>query len=352
VEVIAVVEKNLETTTRLPGELLPYESVAIYSKVPAFVEWIGVDRGSRVRKGELIVRLSAPEIVSQRSEVESKAEVAKAQRLEAEARLASEEGTYDRLKSASATPGVIAQNELDVAQNGVEADRDRVAALRRSEEAAASALASVREIEDYLKIRAPFDGVITERNVHPGALVGSASGTASSVPVVRIETAARLRLVVPVPETDVSGVPSGKEVKFTVPSFPGETFTGTVARAAHSLDVRTRTMPVELDVADTGGRLVSGMFPEVQWPVRRDRPSLFVPVTSVARTTEKVFVVRIRDDRAEQVEVKTGATVAGLVEVFGDLRAGDTVAVRGTDELRPGARVAPRPASSSPASHS
>jgi RND family efflux transporter MFP subunit len=343
VDVVAIVEKSLETSARLPGELQAYESVAIDSRVPAFVEWIGVDRGSRVRKGEMIVRLSAPEIVAQRSEAESKAEGARAQRLEAEARLASEEGTYERLKSASATPGVIAQNELDIAGKSVEADQDRVAALRQSEAAAASALASVGEIEGYLKIRAPFDGVVTERNVHPGALVGPAGGTAATIPMVRIETTTKLRLVVPVPETDVSSVPSGSEVKFTVPSFPGEIFSGTVARAAHSLDVKTRTMPVELDVADSSGRLVPGMFPEVQWPVRRDRPTLFVPVTSVARTTEKTFVVRIRDGRAEQVEVRTGATVAGLVEVFGDLRAGDTVAVRGTDELRPGTRVAPKP---------
>jgi RND family efflux transporter MFP subunit len=347
-----VVEKNLETTARLPGELQAYESVAVYSKLPAFVEWIGVDRGSRVRKGEVIARLSAPEMVSQRSEAESKAEGAKAQRLEAEARLASEEGTYERLKKAADTPGVIAQNELDVAEKAVEADRDRVAALRQSEAAATSSLASVREIEDYLKVRAPFDGVITERNVHPGTLVGPAGGAGSTLPMVRIETAEKLRLVVPVPETAVSKVLSGQEVKFTVPSFPGETFTGTVARVAHSLDVKTRTMPVELDVADPSGRLASGMFPEVQWPVRRDHPTLFVPVTSVVRTTEKVFVVRIRDNGVEQVEVKAGATVAGLVEVFGDLKAGDTVAVRGTDELRPGTRVAPKPVSPAPASHS
>ncbi len=338
VDVVKVVSQRLDITVRLPGELQPYEVVAIYPKVTGFVKWIGVDRGSHVSNGELIARLEAPELVSQRAEAQAKLQSAEAQRIEAEAKLAADESTYRRLKAAAATPGVVSGNELEVAQKTAEADRARVGALGESVEAAKAALRSVEEIERYLRLTAPFAGVVTERNVHPGALVGPSM----TVPMLRIETRARLRLVVPVPETFVAGIPEGTKVSFTVPAFPGEEFSGRVARIANSLDVKTRTMPVELDVMNPSRRLDPGMFPEVLWPVRRPRATLFVPASAVARTTEQTFVVRLREGEVEWVPVKTGPASGKLVEVFGDLHQEDQVALRGTDELRPGTRVTPR----------
>jgi membrane fusion protein, multidrug efflux system len=321
--------------------LWPYEVVAVYPKVTGFVDWIGVDRGSLVKTGQLIARLVAPEIVSQRAEAQAKVQSAEAQRVEAEAKLAADESTYQRLKGAAATPGVVSGNDLEVAQKTAEAGRSRVKALGDSENAAKQALRSVQEIEGYLRITAPFDGVVTERNVHPGALVGPAGAPGVAVPMVRIQKIARLRLGIPVPETYIAGISEGTKVVFTVPAFPGETFTGTVARIAHAVDVKTRTMPVELEVANPSGRLSPGTFSEVLWPVRRPRPTLFVPISAVAKTTERTFVIRVRDTKTEWVDVKTGATAGNLIEVFGDLHEGDGVLVRGTDEVRPGTEVTP-----------
>jgi membrane fusion protein, multidrug efflux system len=103
-------------------------------------------------------------------------------------------------------------------------------------------------------------------------------------------------------------------------------------------------MPVELDVNNADGRLSSGMFPEVLWPVRRTEATLFVPVSAVARTTEATFVIRIRGGNTEWVNVQTGELDGKSIEVFGGLHGGDEVAVRGTDELRPGTRVTTKPA--------
>ncbi len=344
VDVVRTVSQQLNITVRLPGELWPYEVVAVYPKVTGFVDWIGVDRGSRVKTGQLIARLVAPEIISQRAEAQAKVQSAEAQRIEAEAKLAADESTYQRLRAAAATPGVVSGNDLEVAQKTAEADRSRVKALEDNENAARQALRSVQDIEGYLRITAPFDGVVTERNVHPGALVGPAGAPGVTVPMVRIQTIARLRLGIPVPETYIAWISEGTKVAFTVPAFPGETFTGTVARIAHAVDVKTRTMPVELDVANPSGRLAPGTFSEVLWPVRRPRPTLFVPVSAVAKTTERTFVICARDAKIEWVDVKTGATSGSLIEVFGDLREGDEVVLRGTDELRPGTRVTPREA--------
>ena len=339
VEVTKVVSKKLAIAVRLPGELQAYEVVAVFPKVTGFVDSISVDRGSVVKAGQLMARLVAPEIAAQRAEAQSKLQGAEALRAESEAKLASDDNTYQRLKAASATPGVVAQNDLEVAQRAVDGDRARLASARESVEAAKAALKSVTEIEGYLQVRAPFDGVVTERNVHPGALVGPGSGSDTNVPILRVEQTARLRLVVPVPEKYVAGMTEGAKVEFTVPAFPNQTFSGAIARIAHSVDMKTRTMPVELDVSNPGRRLASGMFPEVLWPVRRSGPTLFVPTSAVARTTEATFVVRFRNGDAEWVNVQTGEMDGKLIEVFGDLRDGEDVAARGTDELRPGTHV-------------
>ena len=163
--------------------------------------------------------------------------------------------------------------------------------------------------------------------------------------MLRIETLSRLRVVVPVPETYAAGVPEGTKVEFAVPSFPGKRFSGRIARIAHSVDEKTRTMPVELEASNAQGELSPGTFSDVLWPVRRSYATLFVPTTAVANTLERVFVVRIRDSKPEWVDVKTGATAGKMIEVFGDLHEGDMVAVRGTDELRAGSSVSPQQSS-------
>ena len=157
--------------------------------------------------------------------------------------------------------------------------------------------------------------------------------------MVRLVQNSRLRLVVPVPQAYVAGLTIGTSVPFTVSAYPSATFVGTVARLAQAVDVKTRTMAVELDVMNTDGRLSSGTFCQAQWPVRRPGLSLFVPSSSVASTTDRTFVVRVREGRTEWINVSTGFASGPLVEVFGDLQAGDTIALRGTDEIRPGTEV-------------
>lgn len=345
VQAATVVAQKLAITVHLPGEIEPYEVVAVFPKVTGFVKSISVDRGSHVRAGEGIAQLEAPELIAQRSEAQSKLQAAQAQFAAAEAKVASDEGTYEHLKAAAATPGVVAGNDLFVAQKAVDADRAQLKAQQNTVNAAQQALQAIAQSEAYLHVTAPFDGVVTERNVHPGALVGPAGAPGVAVPMLRIETLSRLRVVVPVPETYAAGVPGGTRVQFTVPAFPGRTFSGKIARIAHSVDEKTRTMPVELEVANIKGELSPGTFSDVLWPVRRSYPTLFVPTTSVANTLERVFVVRISHGKSEWVDVKTGTTADKMTEVFGDLHEGDLVAVRGTDELRPGSPVSPQQSS-------
>jgi RND family efflux transporter MFP subunit len=339
IEVTRVIQQPVDVTLSMPGQLDPYQTVAIYPKVTAFVEAIRVDRGSRVAAGELIAQLVAPELVAQRAEAQSKLQAAEAQLAVARSKADANAGTYEKLKAAAATPGVVAGNDLVLAQKGVEADQSQIAAAQQTVEAARQSLQSVTQMETYLRVMAPFAGVITERNVHPGALVGPNSGPAATTPMFRLVQNDRLRLVVPIPEAYVAGVRNGVMIAFTVPAYPGRTFIGRIARVAHDVDVKTRTMAVELDVANRDDSLVPGTFCQIAWPIHRPEPSLFVPAGSIASTTDRTFVVRVRNDNTEWVDVHTGLSSGPLTEVFGDLRPGDAVATRGTDQIRPGTAV-------------
>lgn len=344
IDIVKVVEQPLAVQLSLPGELAPYQDVAIYPRVSGFVKSVAVDRGARVRAGAVLVTLDAPELVAQRSEAQSKLQAAESQLASARAKASADQGTFDKLKAASATPGVVAGNDVVVAERTAEASRSLVLAGEQHVEAARQAANGVREMESYLRVTAPFSGVITERNVHPGALVGPTGGPTGAAPMLRLVENARLRLVVPVPEAYIAEMTSGARISFTVAAYPGQAWSGTIARIAQSVDVATRTMAVELDVANADGRLAPGTFCQVRWPIRRTAPSLFVPSGSVAATTDRSFVIRVRGGKTEWVDVKTGLTSGPLVEVFGDLTAGDEVAGRATDELRPGTEVRARAA--------
>jgi len=328
-ETAPVVVRVLDRKLRLPAEVQPFQSVDLVARVPAFVEKVLVDRGSVVRKGELLVELSAPEIKAQLSEFEAKALAVESQRAEAEARLAAAESTMLKLREAAKTPGAIAANELVQAEKSVDAQRAFIRSIQTQAAAARAAANGLKETMQFLTLTAPFDGVITERKVHPGALAGP-----SAPPLLRLEQISRLRVVVAVPESEVSGIVRGAVVPFTIQG--GLSGTGTIARLARTLDPRTRTMAVELDVNNPNGTLAPGMYAEVTWPVRRASASILVPPTAVVTTTEKVFVIRNNGGKAEHVSVSRGALAGDMVEVFGNLQAGDFIVKRASDEIRPG----------------
>jgi RND family efflux transporter MFP subunit len=217
-----------------------------------------------------------------------------------------------------------------------------VEAASKNVQAAQDALRSVAQLEAYLEIRAPFDGIVTQRNLHPGALVGPASGQAGAPPIVQIENLTRLRVVVPVPEAYVAGVREGQQATFSVPAYPGRTFSAPIARISHDINKETRTMQVELDFDNGDAQVTPGTFANVEWPIQRAYPTLFVPATAITTDLQRTFVIRVRQGKAEWVDVKSGVTVNGKTEVFGNLRPGDLVVRNATDSIRSGASVEAR----------
>ena len=366
--VVPVVKKTLFREDQLPGEINAYQDVLIYPKVPGFVKELNVDRGSVVKKGQLMVRMYAPEYLAKRHEFvakvaaakadlaaeESKVEDLKAELEKRRANLLADQSTYQRVYAASLVPGVIADNDVVQWSQSVKADRqdvnsmikrvnakDHEVSMKREEvDAMVKAFESFADFASYLEIYAPFDGYVTERKMHVGSFVGP-DGTGAYPPICRLKQLDLLRIVAPVPEDLVAGVIIGSQVEFSVSSFPGKRFKGTVARLANNLDKDTRTMPVELNYLNPAFKLVPGMFTKVYWPTRRPTESLFVPITSVVSTPLDTFVCKVANDRVEWVPVRKGQIMDQLVEVFGNIKEGDVVAKEGSEELQNQSRVKP-----------
>jgi RND family efflux transporter MFP subunit len=340
--VVPVESQKLDTNLQLIAQVAAYEAVDIYPKVTGFVDTISVDRGSHVRAGEVIIRLLAPELVAQRAQAEANLGSAEAQLSAAQAKFESDHGTYLRLTAASKTPGVVAGNDLQIAEQAASADKAQVESATNSVSAARNALRGVTELESYLQIRAPFDGVVTVRNLHPGALVGPASGQSGSQPIVRIESADRLRITVPVPEAYVAGVQNRQDVSFNIPAYPERSFHAPIARISRDINLNTRTMQVELDYRNAGNLITPGTSANVEWPIQRSYLTMFVPASAIATDLQRTFVIRVKQGKAEWVDVKSGVTVGGKIEVFGELRPGDVVLRTASDAIRPGTPISPQ----------
>jgi len=366
IDTTRVLSRKLVREAELPGDLFAYRDVGIYPKVAGFIDWIGVDRGSSVNKGQLLIKMSAPEMTDKAKEAEATASAVEMEEIKAEKELAvirqqfrasqakseASSVTYRRLKEASSYPGIIPGNDLDIAEKTAQADTATVKSLERKCEALESQLgatskrrtaalhdaSSGKVMESYLRLTAPFDGMITERNVHEGSYVSPPS-TDSGRPLLRLQQLSILRLTVPIPESVIGDIRPGSSIEFAVSAYPRARFSGVVSRIADSVDINTRTMAVELDVRNSDRRLRPGMFAQVRWPLRRAEPSLFVPQSALVRTTERIFVIRVRNGIVDWVDVKPGVSSDDLIEIFGNLSAGDEVVARGTDELREGTTV-------------
>lgn len=321
-EVFLLQKGKLAASFTLPGELVAYQQVDIYAKNSSFVKALYADVGSQVSTGQLLAQMEAPELNSQLAGAQSRL---KSQ----EAIYIASKANYDRLYETSQTPGTVSQNDLDQALAKKNSDFAQLESVKQ-------ALNEVSATKDYLAIKAPFGGVISARNINVGAYVGP-SGKGSELPMFTLQQQSRLRLVVSVPEDFTSFLTSGSKVNFTVRALPNEKFTATVSRLAGALDSKLRSERVEMDVYNDNKKLLPGMVGEVTLPTPAKDSTLIIPKTALVNSTEKVFVIRVNNSKAEWVDVKPGREAAGRIEVYGNLNPGDTLVLTGSDEIRNGA---------------
>ena len=308
---------------QLPGVMQPFEFVQIYPKISGFVKNVTVDRGSVVKKGQLLLTLEAPE-------VEQQVAAAKLKYTQAEAVYITSKDRYRRLLETSHTPGTISPYDLDAAASKMQGD----SATAQGEYANYQAQQTMR---GYLTVNAPFDGVITERNVHPGALAGP--GTQNMKPMLVLQQLSKLRLVVDIPEQYAAQVKNGDKVHYKTNALPGQDFTGTVSRSSGSLNNSFRSETIEIDVLNPGNTFKPGMYAEVVLPTSGSTNAYVVPKSAVVTTTERKYVIAVENNIAKWIDVSLGNQGTDSTEVFGNLHTGDQVITNASYQVKEGTAV-------------
>jgi RND family efflux transporter MFP subunit len=337
---------------KLPGTMQALTEAPILARTDGYLKRRLVDIGDRVRATQVLAEIDAPEVDQQIHQAEAAVEQAEAAAEQAQANL--EQGranrelarvTAERIQRLTER-GISPQQDGDQSRAQLAAQDANVQALekailaQRSNLAAAQAnLARLQELQGYRLVKAPFDGVITLRNVDVGALVST--GTTLLYRIAQIGT---LRTYVNVPQAYVTAVRVGQSAALTVSHFPGRTFQGTVARTANALDPATRTMLVEVDVPNADGTLFPGTYAEVDLSGSRSNPPLVVPAAAILFRTDGAQVAVVQSDQTVHLQkIDVGRDYGDRVEILQGVDEGATIVAAPGDSVREGAKVVPVP---------
>jgi membrane fusion protein (multidrug efflux system) len=312
----------VEELVKLPAQLAAFQEVSIFPKVNGYVKEVLVDVGSRVKAGQLLMVLEDPELVQ--SVVQAREKYAQAL-----SQYTISEENYQRLREAAATPGAISPMDLATAKAKAVAD----SALSNSEKANWQSQIAT---EDYLRVTAPFTGVITIRNVHPGALVDA---TNKSIPMLELKELDHLRLQVDIPESIAATLRENDTVAFYLSALPGQKQTARIARKSDNINMQYRSERVEADVYNKDYLFSPGMYADVIFDSKGTPHALSVPISAVVTSTERKYVIVVRDGKTVKIDVTTGNESDGRVEIISALHAGDTVVAPANDEIKEGLTV-------------
>lgn len=307
----AVVEKaSFSENIKLPAQLLAYQEVSIYPKVNGYVKNVLVDIGSFVKQGQLLMVLEAPEL--QQLSLQAKEKYARTM-----SDFAISKERYMRLKQASLTEGAVSPLDLAVAKAKGDAD----STLARAEKANWD----MQEImQGYLRVTAPFSGIITERNVHPGALV---SAVTKDKPMLELKEIQHLRLAVDVPEALAATLKLDDEVSFYLSSSPGKPMTARISRMSHNLNLQYRSEKIELDVPNANTELSSGMYADVVFKSKPMPNALSVPKSAIVTNDKSKYVMLLKDNKTVKADVVAGIETGNKIQVYGPLTEGDKVVI-------------------------
>ncbi len=309
---------NPEYEISLPAELEPYEQVAVYAKVPGFVKKLYVDRGSRVHKGQLLAVLEAPEMTQKYLSDKSSEQKVYSDYLYAKQ-------AYDRMVDASATTGAVAAIELDRAKTAMESAKS---AYKSSK----AGTAGTAQLQNYLRITAPFAGIIMEKKVSVGALAGAGSGQ----PLFMMAQENRLRLTLSLPEKHAASIRQEMQATFTISSQPGIVFNTTLSRTSGLLSQQDRSLTLEFDVDNSSGKLQGGDYAQVKLKLQRKVPSYWVNTKSVLNNQMGTFVLTLNDKVVRRIPVKEGIRSDSLTEIFGNLSQQDHIILKPSEEIKEG----------------
>jgi RND family efflux transporter MFP subunit len=308
----------------LPGNIMAFSDAPVYARTSGYLKKWYTDIGTRVKTGDLLAEIESPEVDQQLSQARADLGTATANMKLAELTM----NRYQALLKLEA----IAKQDVDNAAGAYEADKATVA----------SQAANVKRLEQlvaYEKVYAPFDGVITARNMDVGQLINAGNG-GTAQELFHISSAAKLRIFVSVPQMYSHAAVPGVTARITLTESPGSHYVGKVARNSTSIDPATRTLLTEVDIDNTSGQLLPGSYAEVHLKLPAATAALIVPVTALIFRAEGLEVAVVRDgNRAELVHITQGRDFGTEVEVTSGITEQDSIIVNTPDSLTSGAPV-------------
>mgnify|MGYP005812315847 CR=1 FL=1 len=340
----------------LPGQTRAFDTASIYARATGYIAERRVDIGSRVKKGDLLVRIAAPDLdrqldqaIAQLAQVKAALAQARAQVDQAQANLKLAQVNFER-SDALVHRGYDTQQNKDTQQANLTSQQ---AALETAKAGVTLADANVqaqqamvdrlRTLTDFEQVTAPFDGVVTRRNVDVGDLVNADNG--SGTPMFTMDRDDVLRVSVDVPQSAASGIRDGLEGKVTVPQMPNQVFTGKVARSSVALLSASRTLTTEVDVPNPDGRLRAGLYVDVTISVPREGPSVVVPSEALIFNQQGLHVATVEsDDTIRMKSVSIHRDFGRTVELGEGLHEGEAIVLSPPATLRDGTKVKLAPA--------
>jgi multidrug efflux pump subunit AcrA (membrane-fusion protein) len=362
VEVQTVGAATSDQQLTLPGTVTPLEAAHIYARATGFFERRYVDLGDKVRKGQLLGLISAPDLDAVVSQQTSLVQQSRAGVDSAQAAVHLQQATYSRVHTL-VLHGILSRQDDDAALAALQTSEAGLQAAQQAVQAAKAAQAHAQTMANFEQVRSPIAGTVTARNVEVGNLV-SASGTAQGVNPVPaagptggpltggaqggelfyVVNLNSLEAFVTVPEQDAQFVQDGQPVQLTFSEMPGQIFQGKVVRTSDSLSQQTRTLLAEIRANDPEQRLRPGMFASVQMRYRAPNPGILIPGDSLITMARGEFVPVVQNGVVQMRSVHVGRDLGTQVFITSGLENGDMVVVNPSDLVKDGVHVTAKPA--------
>jgi|HubBroStandDraft_1064217.scaffolds.fasta_scaffold80965_2 RND family efflux transporter MFP subunit len=340
------------STLLLPGNIEPLYSADIYARTEGYINRRNVDIGVRVKTGQVLAVISSPEVDQQLLQ-------ARATLAQSEASLQQAGAALEQAKANAELTRLTKERDLplgeqhamsqQIVDEAVQAHDARVADVAAAEANITAAQANVtanhanvgrlQQMQGFEQVVAPFDGVITARNVERGDLV-SAGNAASGKPLFSIAQSGTLRIQIDVPQSEAVNIQDGQKASILVKERLGREYTGTVVRSAASLDSAARTMLTEVQVDNRDGSLLPGMYAQVKFTLSEQRTSLIIPTSSLVIDHDGMHVATIQgDQKVHFVPVVIGRDMGTEVEVLSGIQRSDILVASPSDLLHDGQNV-------------
>ncbi|MFL6452195.1 MAG: efflux RND transporter periplasmic adaptor subunit [Bryobacteraceae bacterium] len=307
----------------LPGNMQAFVDTPIWARASGYLKAWHVDIGARVKKGQLLAEIEAPELNQQLQQ-------ARAQLATDEANLKLAEITAERYSGLLKQDSIAKQDVDNAVQNA--------AARQATVESSKANVARLEETVGYERVYAPFDGIVTARNVDVGALINAGANTPGKE-LFHLAANSTLRVYVNVPEAYSRATKQGLDAYVTLAEYPGNKFAGTLVRNSNAIDVTSRTLLVEVDVKNPSGQLLPGSYVSVHLKLPSKTRGVTIPANALLFRAEGLQVALVRDNKTVLVPVTLGHDFGDSVEVVNGIGSDDAVIVNPSDSIRAGEQV-------------